>query len=313
MSALLSYGEVLIDFIPNSTNDGYYPMAGGAPANVAVAYSKLGGTSYFAGGISADNFGVMLKQQLQNEGVNIRYVKEVKQANTAMVLISLDDTGERSFNFYRHDTADTHYGKTQINHVNWQDISLFHFCSNTLTSTSMNNCTLYALKKAKLNSTLLSFDVNLRQQLWTDLSLLPKRVQAAMELSDVVKFSKEEIDYLALQENIDCQKYIRNLISLGVKLIIITNGSHGVQVISENFSKFFSVPNINAIDTTAAGDSFIGSFLFSITKQSISVGVTRSITDFSKVSTAILFAAKCGAYTCQRKGAFAALPLLTDI
>ena len=313
MSALLSYGEVLIDFLPDNDNGSYYPMAGGAPANVAVAYSKLGGRSFFAGGISTDNFGVMLKQQLQQEGVNTQFVKDVEKANTAMVLVSLDREGERSFNFYRHETADTQYGKAQINHINWQDISLFHFCSNTLTSKSINSSTLYALKKAKLNNTLISFDVNLRQQLWADLNLLPQRVQAAIALSDIVKFSREEADYLALQNEMRYKEYIAKLISCGVKLIIVTDGANDVQVVSESFTEFFSVPNITAVDTTAAGDSFIASFLFAITQQSISTGLARTLIDLNNVTTAISFAAKCGAYTCQRKGAFSALPSMTDI
>jgi fructokinase len=291
-------------------------MAGGAPANVAVAYAKLGSFSYFAGGISTDNFGVMLKQQLENEGVKTDYVNEIEQSNTALVLVSLDAEGERSFNFYRQETADTRYEKAQIDNINWQDIGIFHFCSNTLTNTAMNSSTLYALKKAKLNNTILSFDVNLRQQLWSDLSLLPKRVLTAIKLSDVVKFSKEEAEYLALQEQTDYQKYITHLISLGVKLIIVTDGSDKVQAISEKFSKFISVPIIKAIDTTAAGDSFIAGFLYSLAeqvKQDHSSSLIKSFTNVDKVTSAVLFAAKCGAYTCQKKGAFAALPSIDDI
>ncbi len=70
MQSLLSFGEVLVDFLPDDTNSCYVPLAGGAPANVAVAFAKLGGSAYFAGGISEDNFGTMLMEQLTLEGVD---------------------------------------------------------------------------------------------------------------------------------------------------------------------------------------------------------------------------------------------------
>ncbi|BFL81625.1 hypothetical protein LFREDSHE_00750 [Shewanella baltica] len=69
MTVLLSFGEVLVDLLPtDATGKHHQPIAGGAPANVAVGYAKLGGKSYFAGGISADHYGVMLKQALADQG-----------------------------------------------------------------------------------------------------------------------------------------------------------------------------------------------------------------------------------------------------
>ena len=313
MHSLLSYGEVLVDFLPSDNGDYYYPMAGGAPANVVVAYAKLGGESYFAGGISCDNFGAMLFQALAENNVNSQYIYRVKQANTAVVLVSLDADGERSFNFYRHNTADTCYGKPHIDVINWQEVSIFHFCSNTLTDTSLNSKSLYAIKKAKLNNTLISFDVNLRQQLWNDVNLLPERVNACLKLSDLVKLSKDEAEYLAQQANMGYQNYIDSLITLGIKLIVITDGPNPIHIVSSSFSNYIPVPTIKAVDTTAAGDSFIASFIFSLAQQTNDNSLTITLTNLDKVSEAVLFAAKCGAYTCQQKGAFAALPTIDNI
>lgn len=313
MNALLSYGEVLIDFLPGNDANSYYPMAGGAPANVAVAYAKLGQSSYFAGGISTDHFGTMLMQQLADAGVKTDYVGKFNHANTALVLVTLDANGERSFNFYRHNTADTHYDKTHLDNINWHDIGIFHFCSNTLTSTSMHDNTLYAIAQATAHQALISFDVNLRQQLWPDLSLLPDRVEAGIKASDIVKLSREEAEYLALQANIDYQQYLANLIAFGVKLVVITDGPDDVQVCSSAFSKSIPVPVVQAVDTTAAGDSFIAGFLCSLTQQSSSDALITAIQDEDKVTTAVLFAARCGAFTCQKKGAFAALPAINNI
>ena len=318
MLSLLSYGEVLVDFLPSSINNpSYIPLAGGAPANVAVAYAKLGGTSYFAGGISEDGFGNMLVQQLEHEGVNTAFVKRIPNSNTALVLVSLDNSGERTFNFYRHNTADMKYTKTHINHINWQNLGIFHYCSNTLTNESMYNSTLYAIEQAKANNIVISFDVNLRQQLWHELTLLPERVEACIKKSDIIKLSRDEAEYLAEIKQVTIESYIGYLLSLSAQLVVITDGENAVQVICAHFSVTIDVPKVSPIDTTGAGDSFISGFLFSLA-QSVKSNediktVHEAIEQREHVTAAVLFGSKCGAFTCQKKGAFKALPHLTDI
>lgn len=318
MLSLLSYGEVLVDFLPSSfDNQSYIPLAGGAPANVAVAYAKLGGTSYFAGGISEDDFGNMLMQQLEHEGVNTAFVKRIRNSNTALVLVSLDDSGERTFNFYRHDTADMQYEKAHVNHIDWQNVAIFHYCSNTLTNESMYNNTLYAIEQAKASKVVISFDVNLRQQLWHELTLLPRRVEACIKKSDIIKLSKDEAEYLAENKQVTIEVYISYLLSLGAKLIVMTDGENAVHVACAHFSVTIDVPKVLPIDTTGAGDSFISGFLFSIAQSVESDDNIKTVHDAIEqrehVTAAVLFGAKCGAFTCQKKGAFTALPHQTDI
>lgn len=316
MVTLLSYGEVLVDFLPNKADASYYPLAGGAPANVAVAYAKLGGKSYFAGGISTDDFGTMLMQKLAHESVDTAYVNTVEHANTAIVLVTLDSAGERSFNFYRHHTADMHYKNHDVDKIDWQKINIFHFCSNTMTNNELHENTLYAIKQARAANVLVSFDVNLRQQLWHNVNELPNRVEQCIAQSDIIKLSKDEALYLANIKQLEFSEYINTLSSLGDKLIVITDGPNSIQATNaQNYSLLIDVPKITAVDTTAAGDSFIASFLFALAQQAQSnqCDVSTLIRDQGVVSSAILFASKCGAFTCQHIGAFDALPTLSEL
>jgi len=318
MISLLSYGEILVDFLPNSADaSSYMPLAGGAPANVAVAFSKLGGESYFAGGLSTDNFGAMLMNKLSDEGVDTTYAKTIPDVNTALVLVSLDSSGERSFNFYRNNTADTKYSRAHIDEIQWQDIGVFHYCSNTLTNELMFSNTLYALDNAKANNVLISFDVNLRQQLWYDVTLLPYRVEKCVKKSDIIKLSKDEAEYLAKIKLLDVDGYINYLLSLGSKLIVMTDGPNAVQVTHENFKVLVEVAKISPVDTTGAGDSFISGLLFSLAQtvqKNLNIAsLFECIEQREQVSVAVIFAAKCGAFTCLKKGAFTALPLLSDL
>ncbi|MFT5295359.1 MAG: fructokinase [Colwellia sp.] len=318
MLSLLSYGEVLVDFLPSSAhNPSYMPLAGGAPANVSVAYAKLGAMGYFAGGISQDSFGNMLMKKLKDEGVNTDFVARFPNENTAIVLVSLDESGERDFTFYRNNTADTQYTKVHIDKINWANVGIFHYCSNTLTNESMNEDTLYALDHARANNVAISFDVNLRQQLWSDIALLPARVEACLKNSNIIKLSKDEAIYLANIKNMNIADYISYVLSLGEKLVVVTDGPNAVQVTCARFSVMLNVPKISPVDTTGAGDSFISGFLFSLAKsvedhENID-SLYEVIEQREHVTAAVLFGAKCGAVTCQRKGAFAALPYIDEL
>ena len=315
MISLLSYGEVLVDFLPNTTElHSFIPLAGGAPANVAVAFAKLGGDSYFAGGISRDNFGSMLMEQLKNEEVNTLYTRVV-DANTAIVIVSIDNTGERSFNFYRQHTADTQYDRSSIDNINWQEIGVFHFCSNTLTDEKMYQNTLYAIKQAEASDTVVSFDVNLRQQLWGDLNMLPSRVETCIKKSDIVKLSKDEASYLANLNKLTIQQYVSQLLSFDVQLVLITDGPNAIQVINSTYSSVYDVPQINPVDTTGAGDSFFAGFLYYLTRLSSSknISLIQAINEEEATSLSVKFASQCGALTCQKKGAFTALPTISEL
>ncbi|MEO2266960.1 carbohydrate kinase [Pseudoalteromonas sp. YIC-656] len=316
MFSLLSYGEVLVDFLPgDDTNTTYLPLAGGAPANVAVAYAKLGGHSYFAGGISRDTFGEHLYNELKSYGVDATYTARIADANTAIVLVSLDPDGERHFNFYRNDTADTRYQQKHIDLIDWQTIGIFHFCSNTLTTQSMYLNTVHAINRSKDNQVCVSFDVNLRQQLWQEAALLPARVDECLRLANIVKLSRDEANYLAQYYNEDAEKYVSRLLGYGVNLIVVTDGPRAVHLYSKLFTANVPVPVITPVDTTAAGDSFIGAFLFYLSqhldnKDSL---FTHTVATQNIMLEAVKFAAQCGAKTCQRKGAFGALPSLEEI
>lgn len=315
MHKLLSLGEALIDFIPGDTKGSHYlPLPGGAPANVAVAYSKLGGTSFFAGGISNDNFGQLLIGDLVKYGVKTEYV-ERRPENTALVMITLDDEGERSFDFYRNKTADTQYSLDTMQHINWREMEIMHFCSNTLTTELMYQNTEFALRKAQEAGSLISFDINVREPLWQDKQDLLIKVEKAIEYSNLIKVSKEEAEYLADLAEMPYPAYLQRILGLGPKLIVVTDGANEIKLITEDFITESPVPSIKAVDTTAAGDSFIAGFLKAISE--ICAKDPSSIKDAliseNILKSAAKFGAQCGAITCQSKGAFVALPTAQQV
>jgi len=270
MKPVICFGEALIDFLnTGEQSDGplslknYRQYPGGAPANAAVAVAKLGGNAFFAGQVGADPFGDFLADALTQYGVDIQFLARHNEAKTALAFVMLDKNGDRSFAFHRHQTADVLFSADQVSDLWFKDQPIFHFCSNTLTDITIAQATKVAVEKAKHHQALISFDVNLRHNLWQQGNANIKLVNELVFSADLIKFSRDELEYLA-RDNIDA--YVEQCFRHGVSLMVITNGEHDIEYITPQGKQSLGVPNVKAIDTTAGGDAFSGALLFALSQ-----------------------------------------------
>ncbi|MFC3032680.1 carbohydrate kinase [Pseudoalteromonas fenneropenaei] len=315
MTVLTCFGELLIDMLPNGSG-GFDPIAGGAPANVAVGFRKLGGESRFIGGLSDDVFGQMLRKTVAEYQVDCQHLIAVPNSLTALAFVQLDAQGERRFSFYRHRTADLRFPPSELKAIQWPNNGIFHICSNTLTETDSAYTTLAMLVCARQNQQLISFDINLRLGLWNDVEELTDRIEQVFHFADVLKFSLEELEYMAASKAISNEDYLQWLFaSFALSVVIVSNGGSAVQLHMRDFYREIPVPQINAVDTTGAGDSLVSGFFAKLSDIShqTQLAPTALLQDKHAVKEALKFAVLCGAFTCQSKGACPAMPTRKDI
>lgn len=314
MKNVICFGEALIDFLQTSNEpcDGlklnnFCQFPGGAPANAAVAVSKLGGKALFLGQVGDDEFGHFLQQSLAHYHVNTDYLFKHTKAKTALAFVMRDDKGERSFSFYRDNTADVIFNSSQIPKALFTQSGLFHFCSNTLTDNVISETTQTAIDIASQHNFVISFDVNLRHNLWQTGKVNIALTNAFVAQAHILKFSRDELDYLCEGDE---TRYINACLNHQCKLFIITNDGEPIQYITKDFSGYVSAPTVNVVDTTAGGDGFIGGLLFLLSKID---NVDELLSRESHVKQLILFAAASGAVAVSRLGAFPALPQFKDV
>lgn len=315
MKPVICFGEALIDFLnfgkvadSGIMLDEYRQYPGGAPANVAVAVARLGGDSYFAGQVGSDMFGDFLQNSLEHYQVNTRFLMRHPTAKTALAFVALDDDGDRSFAFYREQTADVLIEPEQISSHWFKSQGLFHFCSNTLTYELTAKTTAQSVLLSKKVNSLISFDVNLRDSLWPKNKIDVSLVNQFVYQSDVVKFSKEEAEFLAQQHSVE--SYIEDCLVKGVNLIVITDGGGDIHYYCQGQKYTVKPPLVNIIDTTAGGDAFTGGLLFGI---SAFTEPHQVISDPDVLKCLITFAAACGGVAVSKLGAFPALPELHEV
>lgn len=314
MAVISCFGEAIIDLLTldktqvgeiDAPNLRQFP--GGAPANVAVAVAQLGGEARFIGQVGDDAFGQFMSEALTTYQVDIANLSTHDSAKTAFSLVTLDANNERSFEFNRTNTADLLLSEFDVKDKWFMGADIFHFCSNTLTEPSIAKTTLAALSKAKKQGCLVSFDVNLRHTLWPSEQAEREVIGQCLDFVDVLKVSQSEIDYLSNGDEI---AYVKAAVAAGVSTVIITNGSEAIKVLAKGVYSEITPPSVDALDTTAAGDSFIGGFLFALSEQK---DMKKALTEQEQLEKMTLFAAKCGAYTAAHQGAFTAMPTLDEL
>lgn len=268
MGILYAIGEALIDFTAQECGAlenvvRFRKNAGGAPANVAVCVSKLGGNACVITKLGLDAFGNFLVKTLQDGGVDTRYIFRTDRANTALAFVSLDEKGERDFSFYRNPSADMLLSADDVETVKFQKSDILHFCSVDLCDAPVKAAHDRAICNARAAGALISFDPNLRYSLWHSRDALLQTVKAYLPLADIIKVSTEEL--LDITGISDEETAVRTLFSGEVKLVIVTDGKRGATAYTQGV-KVSSPADMSkkVADTTGAGDSFIGTVLCQI-------------------------------------------------
>ncbi|VEU79639.1 carbohydrate kinase family protein [Haploplasma axanthum] len=303
MRKIISIGELLIDFIQEEKNS-YTMKAGGAPANVAVTNAKLSGKSFFVGQVGNDSFGKFLINELKRFNVDIKYLKKSSSANTSLAFVTLDENKERSFLFYRNPGADQLYIADNISDLDFRD-SIVHFCSVSLGDYPIRDSHDYLLSKAISQGSIISFDPNIRLNLWDDHDKYHQTINMYLKYANILKVADNELEFITRKS--DYNEAITLLLNLPrLKYLIITKGNKGATLYTKDF--VIDVPSyqVDVVDTTGAGDSFIGAFLnrISIYGESYEKDVLCEYLKFASIVASL---------TITKFGAMDAMPYLDEV
>ena len=316
MNKLLSIGEALIDMIPEQVNVGisevkqFQPIVGGAPANVCGAFVKLGGAAEMITQLGDDPFGDKIVAEFERFGIGKQYVKRTDKANTALAFVALKEDGNREFSFYRRPSADMLLCAEDIKEEWFEKEYALHFCSVSLGDFPMKEAHRQAITYAQKAGLLISFDPNLRKPLWSSEETLYRTVHEFIPSAHILKISDEELEFLTGKTEIT--DVVEKLFVGNVEMVIYTKGSDGAECYTKKAKAFAPCEKVKAVDTTGAGDGFIGSFLY----QLYAGGITaENIAEVSaeQMERFLTFSNRFCGYSVQRKGAIASYPVKEEI
>ncbi|AEH38664.1 carbohydrate kinase family protein [Halopiger xanaduensis] len=316
---VLVAGETLIDFLPErpgpiSSVEGFDRRAGGAPANVAVALARLERPPLFWTRVGDDPFGRYLESVLTEYGLPDRFVERDPDAKTTLAFVTHDETGDRSFSFYRDGTADTRLEPGRADDVTLADREWVHAGGVTLASGRAREATLDLLERAADAGCTTSFDPNYRPELWPDADAFRTVARDALEHVDVLKATGEELETLGFGgdgDESDLKDRARAALSAGPDAVFATRGGEGAIAVAAKDSPWAGTgtgegaaehPGYDAdvVDTTGAGDAFVA-------------GTVVGLHEGRDLEETLAFANAVGAAATTAAGAMAALPDRDDV
>ena len=302
---ILCIGEMLIDFTPETDRkNAYVANPGGAPANVAVSVARNDVEAGFLGKLGNDDFGRMLVSVLEKEQVEILCSKLTDEAITTLAFVTLDEKNDRSFTFVRKPGADMLLTPADVDRVDFSKWDIVHVGSVSQSASPQRDAVLYALGKAKEQKKLVSFDINYRENIWTE-DACRKEAEKIFPFVDFLKISEEELSFVGGIEAIPA--FMEHY---EIAVVVLTQGGSGSCIYYGG--KIMKIPSMKVAvkDTTGAGDSYWGAFLGMLLKQGI--GKVSDLT-MEKLIKAGTYGAISSGICVQRMGGIPALPYRTEI
>lgn len=295
-------GDAVVDLLPESEGR-LLQCPGGAPANVAAGVARLGGNSGFIGRVGDDPFTALCAipcNRSRSTSVICTSTASIAPPRWWSTLttranepLPLWCAPARIYSWL--DSRSSAFAANQ-----W-----LHVCSIALSAEPSRSTTFAAMEKIKLAGGRVSFDPNIRPDLWQDQDLLHACLDRALRLANVVKLSEEELVFISGSN--DITQGIANVTErYQPELLLVTQGKAGVLAAFQQQFTHFSAKPVISVDTTGAGDVVAGPFA--------SLAVNGMLTDINALEPTLTLAAKPAAHWPQRaKGAMTALPYQRDL
>lgn len=311
MYEITALGESLIDFTPSGTSEAgmriFEQNPGGAPANALAVFAKFGEKAAFIGKVGNDMHGLFLKETMEKAGIDTKGMIISDKVFTTLAFVSLNEQGEREFSFARKPGADTCLMEQEVNVDIINDSKILHIGSLSLTDEPCRSATFYALKQAKDGGKIISYDPNYRALLWDSVESAVEGMRSPLEYVDVMKLSDEETKLLTDIE--DPERAAKALLDKGISLVAVTLGKDGAYVCTKEGGAVVPGFESKVVDTTGAGDSFWGGFLYQLAKS----GKRPEEVTLEEAKTFARFGNAVASLCVEKRGGIPAMPTMEQV
>lgn len=263
MGGFASIGECMIE-LSGGDSDQWRMGYAGDTLNTAWYMRALTDPSFPVDYVSAfgeDDFSQKQRAFLNANGIGTAHSPVIKGVHPGLYAIALNGA-ERSFTYWRSDAAAKRLASDRDAlkaSLSGRDMIYFSGISVGIVFPEHRETLFEVLRECRANGALIAFDPNFRHQLWPDREAAKKIISEAMQIADIAlpTFPDEQ----ALFGDETAQACAERLIGLGVKEIVVKDGTEPALVIADGERTLVPSVKANPVDTTGAGDSFNGGYL----------------------------------------------------
>ena len=240
---------------------GYSMAVAGAEFNVAVGLARLNLPVTYLTRLGEDPFGQKIVRTLQRNGIGSEFVSFSKERSTGFMLKSKVSTGDPKIFYFRKGSAASTLSKEDVDRMDFSGYGFVHLTGIfPALSESTKEASFYLIKKAREHGLTVSFDPNLRPQLWPDTETMVQTLNEFAALSDYVLPGEAEGELLCGDR--DPRKIGQFYLERGAKAVVTKMGSRGAYLMTEQDQELvpgFSIEKV--VDTVGAGDGFAAGIL----------------------------------------------------
>ena len=249
---ILAIGEALLDVVMTYEQPAFpVEIPGGSPANVALTLGRLGRPVALATWIGLDERGRLIDFHMNDSDVHVTAASR-GASHTSTALARLDESGAASYTFYL-EWAPTPPIKVPAT------AQILEAGSISAIIEPGASAVLDALARGREHA-LVCFDPNARPSIMGEPEAALAALARFIALSDVVKVSDEDIEWLTGGAPID--EVVDRWLGMGPSLVVVTRGKHGSEVATVSGLRFTKTPaDVPVVDTVGAGDSFMGGII----------------------------------------------------
>lgn len=302
-------GEALIDLVMNTApeqaagNRTYTAHPGGSPFNVAIGLARLGQPAQLLGRLAVDAFGRQLRSHAEANGVDLSIAVRAAEPST-LAVVSLDSDRNATYDFYVRGTADWQWTADELDRSP-ADTSWMH--TGSLASWTAPGAPVireHLQRRRSAAPVVMSYDPNVRPALMPEHADAVAQVEATVALSDVVKTSAEDLDFL--YPGVAVEKALARWRAAGPRLVVVTDGANGARAMTADGTVLgVQARTVDVVDTVGAGDAFMAGLINALIRAGFD---SRPDSDGSQLSGSVLTevldeAILVAALTCARAGA----------
>ena len=307
---VVALGELLIDFTENGLSRQYNRMfeanPGGAPCNVLAMLKRFGKETAFIGKIGQDMFGELLRETLEELGIDTQGLCVDDNVNTTLAFVHTKAGGDRDFSFYRNPGADMMLTESDLNRDLLSNCKLFHFGTLSMTHEECRKATKTAVKIAKNAGAIISFDPNIREPLWENMEDAKAQTEYGISQCDILKISDNEIQWFtSITDYEKAASYLHD--KYNIPLILVSLGAEGsIAYVNNECIQIPAYHMETTIETTGAGDTFMGCVINYVLDYGLNLS-RKQVCEMLQIANA------AAALITTKKGALRVMPEKEDI
>lgn len=306
MPQIVTIGEILVEIMTKETDQTFLssgellgPYPSGAPAIFADSAAKMGGDVGIISAVGKDDFGLLNLTRLIDDNVDVSRVKILPDKTTGTAFVTYFTSKERQFIFHFRDSAAGNITFTKQDEEYLKDCKYLHIMGCSVAASKMNTEAITAaVNMAKSVGAVISLDPNIRTELLSDKAVM-ESFNDILYSSQILLTGKKELLDITCEK--DIKSALGNLFSKNMKIIVVKNGRHNVELYTKDEYFFCETHDYGEfVDATGAGDCFDGAFIAAISRG-------------YSLDKALLLATTAGSVSVTKKGPMEGTSKIEDI